>query len=133
MSGSVATPATQASSRVRVQIAQLRYTPRTKKLVVFPDEVAVNLATPALTNLTVYGNNTPPAKGLATDAAHSGTITVDRSTLKGTVNSVAAASAATTIRIGASQLNGSVSPGAGTLTCVASYSGAFAALNSTCN
>ena len=94
----------------------------------------INPATPGLTNVSVgIANGTVPTKALVTDGTHSGTIVIHRSTLRAFTNSVSVTSASTQLRIGASQLEGSVSPGGGTVTCVASYNGAFSALNTTCN
>jgi hypothetical protein len=94
----------------------------------------INPATPGLTNVGVgISNGTVPTKALVLDGSHSGTIVIHRSTLRAFTNSVSVTSASTQLRIGASQLEGTVSPGGGTLTCAASYNGAFGPLSATCN
>jgi hypothetical protein len=94
--------------------------------------VLANLSSPILSDLNVNASGAGSI-GVYT-FAHNGTVAVHRSVLKGGTNSVNLGSTTTTLRIGASQLDGAISnTPPGTLTCAVSYGATFVALNTTCN
>jgi hypothetical protein len=82
-----------------------------------------------LVNGRVVGNGGTGGWGLLVEGA--GTVNVDRSTLSGDVNSIFLFNNAT-VRVAVSQLINPVNPGAGTLSCLTSYNGAYNPLNAAC-
>jgi hypothetical protein len=84
-----------------------------------------------LSGVNAIGQGGSTSAGLYVPAA--GNVSVDRSTLNGSINSILDSSV-NLIRVGASRLVGPVSNlGGATVTCVFSYSGAYAPLSATCN
>ena len=95
---------------------------------VYNDTVTVGLTNVKATT----AGSTATRFGLINAGSAPSVVTVDRSTLAGSVNSILN-QVGSTVRVAASQLAGPVgSSGGGTTTCLFSYSGSYGALNAAC-
>jgi hypothetical protein len=87
--------------------------------------------TPSIANATIEVTAAGAAVGIQADETQT-TVEASRVVSSGIALRNSGLSAATSINVGASRVEGTVQPGAGTLRCAASYDGSFAALGANC-